>query len=123
DDAGGTPIESITGASAPYTGTFSPDEPLAAFDGENPDGTWTLNVSDNSADDTGDVRAFSLRIFGRQCCGGVAGDGDGDGLPDAWEMQYFANLSQTAAGDFDGDGLSNLGEFQAGTDPTNSASA
>ena len=46
-----------------------------------------------------------------------------DGLPDGWEMQYFANLSQTAAGDFDGDGLSNLGEFQTGTDPTNSASA
>ena len=45
-------------------------------------------------------------------------DLDNDGLSDAWELQYFGNLTQTAAGDFDGDGVSNLDEFRRGTDPT-----
>ena len=44
-------------------------------------------------------------------------DSDADGLADSWELQYFGNLSQTAAGDPDGDGKSNLAEFQAGTNP------
>jgi len=48
----------------------------------------------------------------------ASADSDGDGLPDAWELQYFGNLNQTAAGDFDGDGLTNLQEYQLGTDPT-----
>jgi len=44
-------------------------------------------------------------------------DTDGDGLPDAWEMQYFGNLDQTAAGDPDADGLTNLQEYQMGARP------
>jgi hypothetical protein len=50
-------------------------------------------------------------------------DSDNDGLPDAWEIQYFGNTSQTAAGDSDGDGLSNLIEFQLGRNPTKGAIA
>ncbi len=45
-------------------------------------------------------------------------DTDHDGLPDAWERQYFGNLNQTASGDFDGDGLNNLREYQLSTNPT-----
>ena len=44
-------------------------------------------------------------------------DGNGNGLPDAWELKYFGNLNQTASGDFDGDGISNLDEYQSGSDP------
>ena len=46
-------------------------------------------------------------------------DTDGDGLPDAWEQQYFGNLGQGAGGDPDSDTLTNLGEYNAGTDPMN----
>ena len=54
----------------------------------------------------------------------VAGtDSDGDGLADAWELQYFGNLNQTATGDPDADGLTNLQEFQQGRNPTKSALA
>jgi hypothetical protein len=45
-------------------------------------------------------------------------DSDNDGLPDAWEIFYFGDLSQAAYGDYNGDGRSNLEEYQQGTDPT-----
>src|SRR6266849_6643704 len=49
-------------------------------------------------------------------------DGNGNGLPDSWELSNFGNLNQTATGDFDGDGISNLQEFLDGTSPTNKTS-
>jgi Bacterial TSP3 repeat len=51
-------------------------------------------------------------------------DSDGDGMSNGYEQTYnLAPLNPADAGnDNDGDGLSNLQEFQAGTDPTNSAS-
>jgi hypothetical protein len=49
-------------------------------------------------------------------------DSDGDGIPDAWENQYFGNLSRTGTNDFDGDGVLDLAEFIADTNPTNAAS-
>jgi subtilisin-like proprotein convertase family protein len=55
-------IQSVSGSSAPYTGAYAPANPLAAFKGQNPNGTWTLNVSDRAGADTGNVRAFSLVI-------------------------------------------------------------
>lgn len=44
-------------------------------------------------------------------------DYDGDGLSDAWELEYFGDLSQGPDMDFDGDWASNLEEFIAGTNP------
>jgi hypothetical protein len=46
-------------------------------------------------------------------------DGDADGLPDAWELLYFGNLSQTAEGDPDNDGFTNAAELAAGFNPAN----
>jgi len=43
-----------------------------------------------------------------------------DGLPDAWQAQYFGQNGLNAGpnDNFDGDGLNNLQEFAFGTDPT-----
>jgi hypothetical protein len=49
-------------------------------------------------------------------------DVDGDGLPDAWELQHFGALTNEAAGDNDGDDVPNLTEFYTLTQPTNLAS-
>lgn len=57
----------------PYSGTFRPANPLSAFDGENPNGIWTLNVADLDASSTGFVRGFSLMLSGFTCCQGGQG--------------------------------------------------
>lgn len=44
-------------------------------------------------------------------------DTDGDGLPDAWEMQQFGNLNKKSIGDSDGDGASELDEYLALSNP------
>ena len=43
-------------------GNFSPETTgmLSLLDGENANGTWVLNVSDNAGLDTGSMRRFSL---------------------------------------------------------------
>lgn len=48
-----------------------------------------------------------------------AGDSDGDGLPDEWEIHCFGNTSRNGDGDYDGDGFADRAEYIADTDPTN----
>ena len=50
-------------------------------------------------------------------------DTDGDGIPDAWESQYFVDLNVAGSNsDFDTDGFVDRDEYRAGTIPTNDAS-
>lgn len=66
DEGGGIPIQNIDSYSAPYVGTYTPANALAAFRGQNPNGVWVLHVSDKyQYGDTGNVRAFSLNINAR----------------------------------------------------------
>ena len=44
----------------------------------------------------------------------IATDGDGDGLPDSWELELFGDLNQAGGDDFDLDGLCNLFEWEEG---------
>ncbi|MCC6282133.1 MAG: proprotein convertase P-domain-containing protein, partial [Saprospiraceae bacterium] len=43
-------------------GTLSPEEPLAAFYGENPNGVWRLTVSDDATNDGGTLAGWSLNF-------------------------------------------------------------
>ena len=70
DDAAAT---SITAADPPFAGTFKPESPLSAMNGESVNGTWKLRVNDNANLDTGAVGCVTLDI-NRQpfiCCGVV----------------------------------------------------
>ncbi len=69
DDSATALIQSISPTGAPYTGTFKPASPLAAFTGENGNGVWTLSISDVFPADGGNLRAFSLSIRTFTCSG------------------------------------------------------
>lgn len=43
-------------------GTYKPNETLAGFDGENPDGTWTLHITDHVPDDNGVLNSWGLNL-------------------------------------------------------------
>jgi CSLREA domain-containing protein len=58
DDA----LVDLGSASAPFTGTFRPEGQLTDFLGENPNGLWTLEVSDTTLDDVGTIRNWSLDL-------------------------------------------------------------
>lgn len=47
----------------------------------------------------------------------LAGDSDGDGVPDAWEARYYGTLARGADFDSDGDGIGLLEEYLAGSSP------
>lgn len=47
----------------------------------------------------------------------LTADADGDGLPDAWELEHFGDLAFNGTDDPDGDGVDNATEFARGTDP------
>jgi hypothetical protein len=64
---------SSTGMHAPYSNTYKPANPLSVFDGQNPNGTWTLTVTDSAHGETGYVRAFSLIITPCVCSTTTAG--------------------------------------------------
>ncbi|MBL7701932.1 MAG: proprotein convertase P-domain-containing protein, partial [Ferruginibacter sp.] len=43
---------------------LAPEEPLGAFIGENPNGTWTLRVSDDLGGDVGTINSWSVVVSG-----------------------------------------------------------
>lgn len=59
DDEAGA---SIASGAAPFTGSFQPEEPLSAFDGQDQAGTWTLHVYDDAAGDDGALLSWALDI-------------------------------------------------------------
>lgn len=53
---------SIVGASAPFTGSFIPEEDLSAIYGEMSAGNWTLEVTDLFDNDGGSLDEFTLEL-------------------------------------------------------------
>lgn len=68
DDDNSYPSINTMSAAGAASGNFAPDNPLSAFDGENANGNWTLNVADVGAQDIGTINRFSLLISGSVCC-------------------------------------------------------
>ena len=60
NDEGGLPAASTILGTGGVTGNFTPENPLSAFDGQNANGNWTLNVADTAGADTGTLNRFSL---------------------------------------------------------------
>ena len=52
--------------------SLTPEEPLSAFVGEDPNGTWTLHVIDDAGADLGTLNSWSVTITTASCAGGGA---------------------------------------------------
>jgi subtilisin-like proprotein convertase family protein len=61
DDAAST---SIDFGSAPFSGSFQPDEPLSTFAGETANGGWTLHIEDTAFADSGTLLSWGLVFNG-----------------------------------------------------------
>jgi subtilisin-like proprotein convertase family protein len=63
DDEAATPI---SGGSAPFNGSFQPVAPLTAVDGQAPNGTWKLEVSDLAGGDIGTLTEWAVIVSTRE---------------------------------------------------------
>lgn len=50
----------ISAGSAPFTGSFRPEQLLSAIDGQSANGTWTLEIRDNAGGDTGTLTEWAV---------------------------------------------------------------
>lgn len=66
DDEAGDPVEEACFEGDPpplaIEGTFSPNNPLSGFDGENIGGSWELTVIDHATGDVGSLDSWSLSV-------------------------------------------------------------
>jgi len=67
DDDAADPVQS---GSAPFTGSYQPEGSLASLIGEDAEGIWILQVTDDFIADDGELLGWQLRLS-------VEGDGDG----------------------------------------------
>jgi subtilisin-like proprotein convertase family protein len=75
-----------------------PEEALAAFIGEDPNGTWTFTISDDLAGDSGSLDSWSLDITTASSCTEIETHGNGhtiahgDTTPDALDLTDFGTI-------------------------------
>jgi subtilisin-like proprotein convertase family protein len=62
-----TSRNSIASASAPFQGTFSPEESLADFKGELGNGAWKLVITDDATGDVGTLNCWTLTLYTADC--------------------------------------------------------
>jgi subtilisin-like proprotein convertase family protein len=67
DQSAGGSIQAVATAQAPFTGNFTPNSPLASFQGEAANGTWQLEAQDFFVGDSGNIRAFSVTVTPAVC--------------------------------------------------------
>jgi subtilisin-like proprotein convertase family protein len=72
DDEASLPI---LGGAAPFAGSYRAEGALAAFDGDDPFGTWTLEVTDDAGNDVGSLVAWSLTISSHEPFATTGADG------------------------------------------------
>ncbi len=74
DDNGGTPVTDFVFANNVTATPLIPEAAMGAFIGEDPNGTWTLNVTDDAGGDDGTLAEWSLN--GMTCLVPAGADAD-----------------------------------------------
>jgi formylmethanofuran dehydrogenase subunit C len=94
---------------------------------DGPAGTYSLAFDSNNFAGTGSFD-FQIVVDGVKSAWATsivkdANDTDGNGMADAWEIQYLGHIGVDPNADPDADGRPNLSEFLLGTDPTRTGAA
>lgn len=94
-------------------GTLVPEEPLAAFTGEDPNGTWTLTVSDDELFFSGVFNAWTLELSTCVCADPPTcpADLNGDGLVDGADLGAMLSAWGGPGADLDGNGTTDGGDL------------
>ena len=122
----------ITHGSAPFIGSFRPEQPLSRFNGKPAaaaNGTWKLRIQDSFAGDTGTLQCWSLHI-NQGTPTGVVNDFTGDSTSDIAVFrpasgQWFINGGTSpffglpgdvpVSGDYDGNGIADIAVYRPAT--------
>jgi gliding motility-associated-like protein len=91
----------ITAGSAPFAGSYIPEQALSAFNGESSFGTWTLAITDDTSGDSGTLNSWSVAT-----CGEPIADLDGDGIDDV--NDNCPSVANTGQEDNDNDGIGDV---------------
>ncbi len=110
DDDGLAPVEGVCDPGPALGGTLIPQNPLAAFNGEDLSGSWTLNVSDNAGQDLGTLNEWCLI----PAIVDVVVDSDGDGIGD--DIDNCTNTANPSQLDSNGDGFGNACDADTNND-------
>ena len=86
--------KSIVNANAPFNGTFKPTGDLSALNGSNPNGKWTLEVTDHYEEDGGRINSFAITI----ATDGSDSDPGNGGDPGGGSNDALATLAQKIDG-------------------------
>ena len=62
---------SILAGTAPFAGSYRPEEPLSVLNGEDPRGIWALEITDHAGQDVGVLNGWSLTLLDRGADGGI----------------------------------------------------
>ncbi|MCB1560705.1 MAG: cadherin domain-containing protein [Xanthomonadales bacterium] len=105
-------------------GTYQPSNALSAFDGEDPDGTWTLTVKDNFNLDGGSLNGWSLEICALVANSAPVANDDGITVAEGGTATVLdSSDSSVKANDMDAEDVDGIpgGSVSVGTPPSNAS--
>ncbi len=101
----------VSGGSAPFTGSFRPEQPLGVLRGHPMNGTWKLKVVDTATIDSGSIAAWGLDQRPAACATTVAAPPATTTGPASDVTPMTARIAATV----DPNGTATDGAFQFGT--------
>ena len=114
DDQASLPVGDQCGENTdagPLTGTFSPNNPLAAFNGQSPNGIWTITAIDNASGETGSLRAWTV-IINSSCTSPTSTPTNTPTATPTNTPTTTPTPTNSAAFDYDGDSKSDVSIFR-----------